>query len=262
MEIKLEGKIALVCGASQGIGKAIAECFAFAGAKVIALARNEAKLQQLINHLSERTQKVHHYIAIDIGNIELLKVTTESFFDDVGYPDILVNNTGGPSAGKLINASISELIQAYYNHILSAQTLTQVLIPKMKDKRFGRIINIVSIGLRQPIDNLGVSNTIRGAMGSWAKTLSRELAPFGITVNNILPGFTLTERLKELVEKKADENKTNFEYEINKLVESVPAKRLGLPSDIAYLATFLASEFANYINGVSIPVDGGFLSCI
>lgn len=262
MLISLNGKVALVCGASQGIGKAIAYQFAFAGAKVIMLARNEEKLQQNVRELKQKTGIEHSYICCDILNRNELEFKVGQALVLNQSIDILVNNTGGPSPGMLIDAKLEDFEKAFAQHILSAQILIKLLLPGMTSKHFGRIINIVSVGMRQPIDNLGVSNTIRGAMGSWAKTLSREVASFGITVNNILPGHTETERLRFLVEQVALRNNTSFEMELNKVLDKIPAKRLGIPDEIAYLATFLASEFAGYINGASIPVDGGFLSCI
>ncbi len=262
MVISLEGRIALVCGASQGIGKAIAYQFAKSGARVILLARNEDKLKQIVFELNKITNKEHFFICSDISNHSELEPEVRKFLEVFESIDILVNNTGGPPPGKIINAQLKDFELAFKQHILSSQFLVSLLIPSMKEKGFGRIINIVSVGMREPIENLGVSNTIRGAMGSWAKTLSREVAPFGITVNNILPGYTDTKRLRFLISNTAERNQTSFEEELFKIVQKVPSKRLGKPEEVGFLATFLASEYSGFINGTSIPIDGGFLSSI
>lgn len=262
MKINLSGRVSLVCGSSQGIGKAIASQFAFSGAKVILLARNETKLKKLAEDLSEKTKVSHLFITCDISNVEILEKKVLEILDIVERIDILVNNTGGPPPGLLYTSKLEDLEQAFRQHILSAQKLIELIVPKMILNRFGRIINIVSVGMREPIENLGVSNTIRGAMGSWAKTLSRELAPYGITVNNILPGYTMTERLEYLITKRASDKGIALEEEAETILQKIPAKRFGTPEEIGYLATFLASDFAGYINGASIPIDGGFLSCI
>ncbi len=262
MFISLEGRIALVCGASQGIGKAIAYQFAKSGARVILLARNEEKLKQIVFDLNEITNKEHYFICCDISNHSQLEHEVHKCLEIFESIDILVNNTGGPPPGNIINSELKDFELAFKQHILSAQLLVRLLIPSMKERGYGRIINIVSVGMREPIENLGVSNTIRGAMGSWAKTLSREVSPFGITVNNILPGYTDTERLRFLITRTAEQNQTSFNEEFIKIIQKVPSKRLGKPEEIGFLATFLASDYSGYINGASIPIDGGFLSSI
>lgn len=262
MDINIKGKVALVCGASQGIGKAIAEQFASSGAKVILLARSQETLKALVDNLNKKTETNHLYISCDLSNLEDLERKVQEILNQIGTIDILVNNTGGPPPGKLYLSEAEQLEIAFRQHILSAQKLISLLVPGMIENKFGRIINVVSVGMREPIENLGVSNTIRGAMGSWAKTLSKELGPFGITVNNILPGYTLTERLKSLIQQRANEKQISFEEEASSIIAKIPAKRFALPEEIGYLAAFLASNFASYINGASIPVDGGFLSGI
>ncbi|MFN3307029.1 MAG: SDR family oxidoreductase [Candidatus Kapaibacteriota bacterium] len=262
MKIDLAGKVALVCGASQGIGRAIAYQFAASGAELILVARSESKLKELSSDLTEITNKQHFYISCDISNIDELKKGVLGVLEKIGNVDILVNNTGGPPQGLLHTSDLYQLEKFFRQHILSAQKLITLLLPGMIKQAFGRIINVVSIGMRQPIYNLGVSNVVRGAMGSWAKTLSRELAHYGITVNNILPGYTLTDRLKSIIQNNANEKGISFNEEANFIIENIPAKRFAKPEEIAFLATFLASDYAAYINGTSIPVDGGFLSCI
>lgn len=262
MKIDLTGKVALVCGASQGIGRAVASQFATSGAQLILLARSENLLKEFSIELTRKTNLQHFYISCDIADIEKLENRVLGILSEINKIDILVNNTGGPPPGFLYSSDLSHLENAFRQHIMSAQKLMSLLLPGMINRGFGRIINIVSIGMRQPIDNLGVSNVVRGAMGSWAKTLSRELAQFGITVNNILPGYTLTERLRSVIQNIAKEKSISFEEEVDNVLQKIPAKRFARPEEIAFLATFLASEFAEYINGASIPVDGGFLSCI
>lgn len=262
MQIRLDNYRALVCGSTQGIGLAIAKAFANVGASVTLLARNEKKLEEITSKLNISTKKNHSFISADMSNSIEFQEKVQQFLKKVDGFDILVNNSGGPPQGKLFESTLDELENAFRQHIISAQILIKALIPWMKAKSYGRIINIVSIGLKQPIDNLGVSNTIRGAMGSWAKTLSRELAEYGITINNILPGYILTERLESLIKYNAEKNRTSYSEELQKVQQRIPAKRLGKPKEIAYLAVFLASPFASYINGASIPIDGGFLETI
>lgn len=262
MQIRLDNYRALVCGSTQGIGLAIARAFANAGASVTLLARNKKKLEEITSELNISTGRYHSFVSVDMSNSMELQKKVMQHLQEVDGFDILVNNSGGPPQGKLFESTVDELEDSFRQHIVSAQILLKALIPRMQAKSYGRIINIVSIGLKQPIDNLGVSNTIRGAMGSWAKTLSRELAEYGITVNNILPGYTLTERLETLFKYNAEENRTSYSEELQKIQQRIPAKRLGKSEEIAYLAVFLASPFASYINGASIPIDGGFLETI
>lgn len=261
MEINLKGKTALVCGASQGIGKAIAMQLAMCGANIIAVARSVELLNSLITSLNNDDIQRHFSIVADFSEPEIAtEIIKKNVPADFGI-DILVNNTGGPPPSAAHLAAISEYRRAFDMHIVMSQLLTQLVIPQMKQKNFGRIINIISVGAKQPIENLGVSNTIRGAMVNWSKTLSRELAQYGITVNNILPGYTKTPRLEALIKIRA-EKEQKLELDVEKeIVTKIPAKRLGKPEEIAFLAAFLASDYAGYINGVSIPVDGGFLGC-
>ena len=171
--------------------------------------------------------------------------------------DIVVNNTGGPPGGPLLEASIEDLQKAYDLHVKSSQIIAKNLVPKMKKKKWGRIINIISTSVKQPIPNLGVSNTIRGAMGNWSKTLATELGSFGITVNNILPGATETERLSELINKKAEKNNLAIEDVTQRMRKEIPSGRFANPNEIAFGACFLASDKASYINGVNLVIDGG-----
>jgi 3-oxoacyl-[acyl-carrier protein] reductase len=262
MEINLNNRTALVCGSSQGIGKAIAFQFAKVGANVIMVARNEDLLRENLRLLTNNGLQNHSFVRVDFSEPERTVGKIEELVVMNGHIDILINNSGGPAPGKIGDAKIESLRDAFNQHIITSQMIAQKLIPGMISNKFGRIINIVSIGAKQPIENLGVSNVIRGAMASWAKTLSRELAPFGITVNNILPGYTLTERLTYLFQTRAKQQGKSFEEISDVIKASIPAGKFAEPEELAYAACFLASDYASYITGINLPVDGGFLSCL
>lgn len=259
MNLRLDSKFALVCGSSQGIGKAIAMQFAEMGATVTLLSRNESSLKAAINDLDDSKNQKHNYIVGDLTNPEYIIKDIEMLINDGYRYTILLNNSGGPAPGPITKATTTELINGFTQHIIASQLITSKVIPIMKELNFGRIINLISISVKQPIENLGVSNTVRGAMSSWSKTLSRELAPYGITVNNILPGHTETKRLFSLIENKSKNSNKTIENVIEEMVKDIPAGRFGMPQDIGFTAGFLASEAASFITGVSIPVDGGWL---
>lgn len=259
MIINLENKKVLVCGGSQGIGKAVAIQLAASGASVTVVSRNPDNLKPVLAELETVKKSGHRAIAADSSNPAAFIDAISQF--GFGY-DILVNNTGGPPMGALLNSTGEMLISAFHQHIVSAHLLTQKISEYMKKQGWGRIINIISMSVRTPIDNLGVSNTIRGAMASWAKTLSKELAPNGITVNNILPGNIRTGRLDSIIKINAEKNsKTIAEIE-SQMISTIPAGRFGNPDEAGWLAAFLASDYAAYITGSSIPVDGGKIPCI
>lgn len=253
MNIDLKGKTALICGATKGIGRAIAQSFAESGAQIVALARNENELKELVKNLPNTG---HSYLCVDLSQHQELsnKVTTLLQTKSI---DILINNSAGPKPGPVTEANEEDFMAAFNQHILAAQVITKVLLPSMKKKKFGRIINIVSTSVRCPIPGLGVSNTIRGAMASWSKTLATEVASSGITVNCILPGYTMTERLKQLIEYKAKLNNHSYQNEENNWRSEVPAGRFAEPKEIASFAHYLCSDLAGYITGTAIPVDGG-----
>ncbi len=253
----LEGRRALVCGSSQGIGRAIAIHLADQGAEVILLARNEAELQRLCSQLGSQHRQRHAYLAADLAYPDRLKKLLDERLPELLPIHILVNNTGGPPGGLLYEAAPQELIKAFTQHLVSSQILVQALLAGMKSELFGRIINIVSTSVKQPIPRLGVSNTVRGSVALWAKTLARELAPFGITVNNILPGATETARLASIVEAEASRSNETIEAVVEQMKNSIPLKRFAKPEEIAYAAGFLASDQAAYITGINLPVDGG-----
>lgn len=257
MNLNLENRKAFVCGSTQGIGKAIAIELSELGAQVILIARHEEKLKQTLAELSTSKGQKHDYICADFAHPAILKEKTENWIKKNGIVHILINNTGGPPAGKAIDASLDEFIQAFSNHLLCNQTLVQAVEPGMKEAGYGRIINVISTSVKQPIPGLGVSNTIRGAVANWSKTLSIELAPFGITVNNVLPGATETSRLGAIIEKRAEKNAVSKDTVMQEMQHEIPARRFAAPSEIAAAAAFLATPAAGYITGINLPVDGG-----
>jgi 3-oxoacyl-[acyl-carrier protein] reductase len=261
INIDLTGKGALVCGSTQGIGKAIALCLAEAGASVTLLARNKTSLQNTLEELENKRSQKHRILVADFGKPAELEAIISNDIDDGASYHILINNTGGPAPGKAILAETYQYENAFAQHLVCNQILTKATVPFMKEEKFGRIINVISTSVKAPIPGLGVSNTIRGAVANWGKTLSVELAPFGITVNNILPGFTKTERLFDLIAGKAQEAGISVEKMTRKMEKSVPALRFGDPMEMGYLAAFLASPYASYINGVNIAADGGRTPC-
>jgi 3-oxoacyl-[acyl-carrier protein] reductase len=254
MELNIQNKSALVCGSTQGIGKATAILLAEEGANVTLLARNEEKLKAVLSELKNNGTQKHHYLIADFSKPEELKQVLEN--SDLEY-HILINNTGGPKSGDLLSATSTELINAFQMHIICNQILVQAVVPFMKNEKFGRIINVISTSVKEPIPGLGVSNTIRNAVGNWSKTLASELAEFQITVNNVLPGFTDTARLDQIIKVKAQKSNTT-EAEMEQIMKNyVPAKRFAKPEETAAAIAFLASEQASYINGINLPVDGG-----
>ncbi|WP_027124400.1 SDR family oxidoreductase [Gelidibacter mesophilus] len=255
MDLKLNNKYALVCGSTAGIGKATAIALASEGANVTLVARNEAKLKQVVSELPN--SKNHRYIVADFSNPGELQSKVSEFINEHHGFHILVNNTGGPAGGPVFSAKLEEFENAFTQHLKCNHVLAQTIVPFMKEARYGRIINIISTSVKQPLDGLGVSNTIRGAVASWSKTLANELGQYGITVNNVLPGATDTDRLAEIIKNKSAKTGHSEEESANAMKSGVPAKRFAKPEELAYAVTFLASECASYINGVNLPVDGG-----
>ncbi|NND63826.1 MAG: SDR family oxidoreductase [Flavobacteriaceae bacterium] len=256
MNTDLTNKNALVCGASAGIGKASAIELASLGATVTLVARNEEKLKGVLSELSSEKGQTHDFLVADFNNPEDLKEKMIVTTHQKNY-HILINNTGGPKGGPIFSAEVSEFTKAFSQHLVCNQILVQNVVPGMKQEGYGRIINIISTSVKQPIDGLGVSNTIRGAVANWSKTLANELGSFGITVNNVLPGFTATDRLDDIVANAARKFNTSEEEAAQRMRGFVPAKRFAKPEEIAYAVAFLASEAASYINGINVPVDGG-----
>ncbi len=258
MKIDLSGRRALVMGASQGIGRATALAFAECGAQITAVARSQERLGQL---LEELPGSGHGFIALDLSDRTALQAQIEAEIGQRGY-DILVCNTGGPAGGPISQASEAEFLAAFQNHLLVNALLVRLVLPHMKAQKFGRILTITSTSVKMPIPHLGVSNTIRAAVSSWAKTLSMEVAPFGITVNNVLPGYTRTARLESLLKAQASKGQSTVDAVSEQWKNSVPMNRFGEPEELASALAFLASPLASYITGVSLPVDGGRIGCL
>lgn len=252
MDLQLKGKHALVCGSTQGIGLAIAKALAQEGATVTLLARNVYQLESVMKQLPGTG---HEYLVADFENplsLEKIKSTLSA-----GDFDILINNAGGPPPGQLVDADWDNFEKAIGMHLKTSHFLMQQVAGGMKSRKYGRIINIISTSVRIPIGGLGVSNTVRGAMASWSKTLSNELGPFGITVNSILPGFMETARLDAIIEDTMEKKNINREQVVAQMIQTVPVRRFGQPKEIADLVTFLTSPLAGYITGQAIAVDGG-----
>ena len=262
MNLDLTNKTAIVCGSTQGLGYASAVELALLGCNVILLARNESKLKVVITTLDTSQGQQHSYLVADFSDTISVKNAIDKFITTGNTAHILVNNTGGPAGGEAINASTEEFIKAFNSHLICNQILSQAVVPGMKKSGFGRIVNIISTSVKQPIPGLGVSNTIRGAVASWAKTLATELAAFGITVNNVLPGFTKTGRYDSLMQSRATSSGKSVEEVDASVVESIPAKRIGLPEEFGAAVAFLCSPAAAYINGINLPVDGGRLGTL
>lgn len=259
MNLDLTGKTALVGGASQGMGAAVAKELAALGAQVIVWARNEAKLQQVTASLSTARQQQHRYIVADAEAPQALLQQLAALQANGISIQILVNNTGGPPSGALISTDAADIGRAFQAHLVTSHLLVQALLNDMKAAQYGRIVNITSTSVKQPINGLGISNTVRAAVANWAKTLANEIAQYGITVNNVLPGYTQTDRLEQLFQKQAAANHTSVEAITQSIVADIPARRLGEPEELAAAVAFLCSPAAAYINGINLPVDGGRL---
>ncbi len=260
--IDLTGKRALVCGSTQGIGKASAMVLAKQGASITLVARNEDTLQHVVKELPASSAQNHDYIVADFNQPEELKRNVEKYLSGSNEFHILINNSGGPPGGEIINAKAEDFIQTFQGHLICNHILTQLLVPGMKKNKYGRIINVISTSVKEPIKGLGVSNTIRAAVGSWAKTMSFELGPFGITVNNVLPGSTETARIEEIIKGTASKTGKTPEQVKADMISKVPAGRFATADEIAYAVAFLTSPEAAYINGINLPVDGGRTGCL
>lgn len=259
MDLNLQNKRALVCGASQGIGAAVAHELATLGCSVTLLARNQDKLKSVLKSLPNPERH-------DVAVVDLSKSTEiEKGLKEVlkkGPIQILICNAGGPASGAITDAKAEDFVNAFQSHVVANQTLVQHLLSGMKESGYGRIINIISTSVKAPIPGLGVSNTIRAAVANWAKTLSLEVGKFGITVNNVLPGFTATERL-DVLKQSATKKFGKTEKEVEQMwLDCIPLNRFAKPEEVAYAVAFLASPSAAYINGINVPVDGGRTSSL
>jgi len=256
MDFNLNGRYALIGGGSKGIGKASAKQLAELGANVILIARSKASLESALTELPVNDTQQHSFIVGDFSKPKSICEDLKKVLEK--HPiHIFVNNTGGPAGGPIIKASKSDFTNAFQQHIVAAQLITSTLLPSMKKSGFGRVINIISTSVKEPIAGLGVSNTIRAAMGNWAKTWSQEVGTYGITVNNVLPGYTLTDRLENIIQNKAKKNKTNPDDIAIQMKRNVPLRRFGEAKEVGAAVAFLASPAASYINGINLPVEGG-----
>ncbi|MGV3636831.1 MAG: SDR family oxidoreductase [Flavobacteriales bacterium] len=257
----LKDQHALVCGATQGIGKAIAFELARAGARITLLARDATGLSHVAHELPTVAEQQHLTLACDMADTEGLRLALATHLAQHRI-DILVNNTGGPPPGTAHEAEAGAYLAAFTQHVIGFQTIVRALTPGMKERRHGRIINIISTSVKQPLPNLGVSNTIRGAVANWGKTLANELGPFNITVNNVLPGATETDRLTAIITNKAQKTGASFEHVRDEMLAEIPLRRFARPAEIAAAVAFLAGPNGAYINGINLPVDGGRTACL
>jgi 3-oxoacyl-[acyl-carrier protein] reductase len=262
MNLDLTGKTALVCGSTQGIGKASAIELSALGANVVLIARNEDALKTILTELDNSKGQKHYYITADFQKPVELKQKVDGFITKHGAAHILVNNTGGPPGGPITGAKAEEFLQAFNNHLICNHLLAQAALEGMKKEKYGRIINIISTSVKMPLKNLGVSNTIRAAVANWSKTLANETARFGITVNNVLPGATLTGRLQSIIENKSKNTGEAVDEVKGEMMAEIPMGRFADASEIANAVAFLASPAAGYITGINVPVDGGRTGCL
>ena len=260
MRTELNGKQALVLGASQGIGRAIAIEFASLGANVTIVSRENTSLEQVLSQLDRSQGQDHRLFTADMHRTDELREVLDRHASN--QFDIVVNNTGGPAPGQAHEADVEAFADAFRLHLLAFQTVVRATVPGMKERGHGRIINIISTSVKQPLPNLGVSNTIRGAVAQWSKTLASELGPFGITVNNVLPGATSTERLSSIIKNKSLKAGISEEEATRHMLDEIPLRRFASPEEIAYAAAFLAGPSGSYINGINLPVDGGRTACL
>ena len=256
MDLNLSGKHALVCGASVGIGRAAAHELALLGADVTVLARRADALQDVVAALPRSGVQKHDWIAVDVSNGDALRAQVEALAGS-NPVHILVNNTGGPPGGAAHDADVPAFLDAFNKHLVANQIIVQSVLPGMRAAGFGRIVNVISTSVKEPIAGLGVSNTIRGAVASWAKTLSAELGPHGITVNNVLPGYTRTQRLDQILQDRAEATGKSEAEVAAAMLATVPAGRFAEAAEIGGTIAFLCSPAAGYINGINLAVDGG-----
>jgi 3-oxoacyl-[acyl-carrier protein] reductase len=257
MNLRLDGKTALVCGSTQGIGLACATEMANRGARIVLFARNREKMAEICATLPAAASGAHSFLAADFSDWKEVQRVIQQFTAAGNHADIVVNNNGGPPAGPLLDAKPEQFLDAFSQHLICNHVIASALVHSMKEQGRGRIINIISTSVKQPLHGLGVSNTVRAAVGNWAKTLANEVGKFGITVNNVLPGATKTGRLEQIIASKAAKSGNPTNAIENEMLHEIPMHRFASPEEIAYAVCFLASDEAGYINGINVPVDGG-----
>jgi len=257
MDLGLSGKTAVVCGASQGLGFAAARELSKQGCSVAICSRDTSRIEQAAFKITQQTGKKVEHFQVDLSKTNQVAKFGNSIISQFERIDILVNNTSGPPAGYFMDFDEQNWQKAFQNTFLSTVTLTKLILPVMVKNHWGRIINLQSISIKQPIDDLILSNSIRLAVAGWAKTISNQYAQYNITINNIATGYTLTERLSDLAKKRAENENVTVETIIDRWKAKIPMQRLAQPEEIAWLVTFLASEKAAYITGETIAIDGG-----
>ena len=261
MNISLKGKNALIGGSSRGLGYAVARQLAISGASVTLMSRNEKKLKEIVVNLENETKIKHNYLIVDFNNFDSYKEKISTFLSDNPI-DILVNNTQGPKPGDVESLSIEDYQNAFDLLFKSVVHTTSIALPFMKKNSWGRVLNMVSISVKEPLSYLALSNTIRGSVVTWAKTLANDVACDNITVNNILTGYFKTERIEELNFEKAKKLNISIDQVFDTMKNQVPMKRIGNPEEFGYLASFLCSDKASYITGINIPIDGGLIKSL
>ncbi len=262
MNLNLSDKTALVCGSTQGIGWASAFELALMGANVTLMARNEASLQKKLAELPKNETQTHRYIVADFSHPDSVSAAIKSYLTEYPEVHILVNNSGGPAGGAIIDELPEKFVRIFEQHLVCNQILVQACVPSMISSGFGRIVNIISVSVKQPILGLGVSNTVRWAVASWSKTLSKEIARHGITVNNVLPGYTLTARLDQVNDMRAGNDGVSKAEVEKALTDTIPTKRFATAEEVAAAVAFLCSPAAASINGINVPVDGGLAASL
>jgi len=262
MNLDLTGKTAVVCGSSQGMGRAIAEQLAKMGANIVLFARNAKTLETVKQSLATTASQQHQILVADFNDPSEVNNCIQKYVNDGGIANILINNTGGPAPGPAHNATIDEYRNAFNQHLINAQQILMALLPSIKESGYGRVINVISTSVKQPLNGLGVSNTVRGAVANWGKTLANELGPFGITVNNVLPGATNTSRLEAIFKGRAAKQGITPEQAAENEKLHIPARRFAEPEEFADAVAFLCSPSAAYISGINLPVDGGRTTCL
>jgi len=262
MDLGLKDKVALVAAASRGLGRAVAEELAAEGASLVLCSRSEEAINETAKEIAQTTGARVLAVAADVSKADDIAKLTQLGIERFGRIDILVTNAGGPPAGQFESLSQEQWEAATRLTLFSAVELARQVLPGMKERRWGRILNITSIAVKQPVDNLILSNSLRAAVTGFARKLANEVAAFGVTVNNIMPGYTRTERVDELARMMAEkEGITPAEF-IARWEKEIPMRRLAEPREFAALAAFLVSERASYITGTSIPVDGGWIRAL